>query len=234
MSIKKQISIVIPTYNERNNIALLCNKIATSLDGKYEYELIFVDDNSPDGTYEEINNVMKKNSMIHLIKREGKLGLGSAVRDGFNKASGDYCIMMDADLSHDPIYLPDMIKALDSNDVVIGSRHVKGGGVKNWPFYRKFISSIASYIARLILTVPVKDITSGFAGFRKEILEDILTKLTPKGFKILVEIIVNLKHAKIKEIPIIFVDRQYGKSKLSIKEIILFLLLCFKLRKING
>jgi len=234
LSVKKLISIVIPTYNERNNIDPLCNKIAISLNSKYEYELIFVDDNSPDATYEEINNLMQKYPMIHLIKRKGKLGLGSAVREGFNKASGDYWIMMDADLSHDPIYLVDIIKALDSNDVVIGSRHVKGGGVKNWPFYRKFISSVASYIARMILTVPVKDITSGFAGFRKEILEDTLTKLTPKGFKILVEIIVHLKHAKIKEIPIIFVDRQYGKSKLSFKEIIVFLLLCFRLRKING
>ena len=231
---KKQISIVIPTYNERNNIVPLCNKIATSLNGKYKYEVIFVDDNSPDQTYEEINNVMTQYPMIHLIRREGKLGLGSAVKEGFNKASGDYWTMMDADLSHDPIYLPDMIKALDNNDIVIGSRHVKGGGVKNWPFYRKFISSVASYIARLILTVPVKDITSGFAGFRKEILEKGLSQLTPKGFKILVEIIVNVKHAKIKEIPIVFVDRQYGKSKLSIKEIILFLLLCIRLRKING
>ncbi len=225
-----KISIIVPTYNERANIEALCSGIQSYLAENWDYEIIVVDDNSPDGTYDVVVELGLNDDRIKLIKRSGKLGLGSAVKAGFELASGDYWIMMDADLSHRPMDLPGLIQGLSDADIVVGSRYVDGGSVVNWPFWRKVVSIGASTVGRMIIGLSVKDLTSGFGAFRKDSMEKILVDLNPKGFKLLMEILVKSSGARIKEVPITFVDRTRGKSKASFWEAMLFLRLCFSLR----
>lgn len=224
------VTIVVPTYNERESLPYLYEGIKEALDDKWEYELIFVDDNSPDGTSEIIKSIADRDERVKLILRSGKLGLGTAVVEGFNKAKGDYLVMMDADLSHRPEDLPGLIEGLQSSDIVIGSRLVPGGGIVNWPKRRILISRIASLVGRIIVGIPVKDLTSGFAAFRREVIVPILPDLKPKGFKLLLEILGRTRGSKCSESPIIFVERRYGKSKFSWKEVVLYLGLCFEMR----
>ena len=226
----EKVSIVVPTYNERGNIQPLCQGIREALESGWDYEVIVVDDNSPDGTCEVVRQLGEEDPRIRLIQRPGKLGLGSAVAAGFAQATGDYWVMMDADLSHRPEELPRMLQALSNADIVVGSRYVDGGGVQNWPLWRQIVSRGASALGRLIVGLPVRDLTSGFGAFRRGHMEGLLPTLSPKGFKLLLEIIAKSGDARVKEIPITFVDRRYGRSKASAGEALLFLKLCFELR----
>ena len=228
-----KVSIVVPTYNERENIPLLCDSIRNVLDGSWDYEVIIVDDNSPDGTSKTVRRLAEEDSRLRLLERPGKLGLGSAVFDGFQLASGNYWVMMDADLSHRPEDVPVLLSALVDSDIVVGSRHVAGGGVRNWPVLRRLVSRVASSLGRFLLDLKVRDLTSGFAAFRKEAIQPVLPTLNPKGFKILLEILAKARGATVKEVPITFVDRRYGKSKLTIKEVLMYLGLCIKLRGVR-
>lgn len=206
------ISIIIPTYNEADNIPLLLDKIAKNMKN-IEYEMIVVDDNSPDKTW-LVAEKLKIKYPLKVLRRINKRGLSSAVLDGFRIAKGDILGVIDADLSHPPDKIPKLIKAIrEGYDFVIGSRLVKGGKVEKWPFHRRFISWFARLLARPL--TPVKDIMSGFFFIKKSVIKN--RKFKPKGYKIALELLVKGKYDKVKEIPITFRNREGGQSKLSIK-----------------
>lgn len=225
------VSIVIPTYNERPNIPTLVSGIHQALEGTWEYELIVVDDNSPDGTAEEVLRLAADDPHIKLVQRPGKMGLASALVDGFKKARGEYWVMMDADLSHRPVDLPALIESLAGADIVVGSRYISGGGVSNWSLVRRLGSRGASAIGRFIVGLDTRDVTSGFAAFRRESMEPILPSLNPRGFKLLIEVLARARGDVVKEVPILFINRRYGKSKLTPGEVLAFLRHCLTLRR---
>ncbi len=229
-----RVSIVVPTYNERENIPLVCDGIREALDGLWDYEVIVVDDNSPDGTGEVVRRQATEDPRIRLLQRPGRMGLGSAVLDGFRTASGSRWVIMDADLSHRPDDLPKLLNGLGEADIVIGSRHVEGGQVLNWPLSRRLISRTASALGRLLLGLPVRDVTSGFAAFRRDSVGALLPTLNPRGFKLLIEVLAKARGASVKEVPITFVDRQYGRSKFGPTEVVRFIFLCIELRRLRG
>lgn len=219
-----KVAIIIPTYNEKENIIKLINSIF-KLD--QNVDIIIVDDNSPDGTANEVEKLKKTYSRLHLIKRDKKLGLGTAYISGFlyaeKQLNSKYIVTMDADFSHDPSSIPLIIKELDKHHVVIGSRYTEGGKVVDSPFIRRMISKTANFLTSNFLKLKVKDATSGFRGYDIEVLKKInYDNIFSDGYSFLVEIIYKIsliKDVRLKEIPIIFTDRKEGKSKISRKEI---------------
>lgn len=211
--------VIIPTYNEAENIQQLMVEIFNlrieSLD------ILIVDDNSPDGTAGIIRNLREKNSRIHLLERPGKLGLGTAYVLGFKFAlehGYDFIIEMDADFSHDPREIHNFIKEIQNNDLVIGSRYIVGVNVVNWPLSRLLLSYGANLYSRLITRMPIKDGTGGFKCFRREVLQAInLDQIDSDGYAFQIEMTFKawIKRFRIKEIPIVFVDRIAGTSKMS-------------------
>lgn len=212
--------IIVATYNERDNIEPLLNEIFKV---EPEMNVLVIDDNSPDKTYEIVDELAagKYKDRVFLMKRAGKLGLGTAYIAGFNWALDreyDTIMQMDADFSHHPRYIPDFLEAIKTNDLVIGSRYVKGGGVRNWGLNRKIISRGGSLYSRTILGLKVRDLTGGFKCFRRKVLETIdINNLVSTGFAFQVETTYKtfLNGFKIKEVPIIFEDRVVGQSKMS-------------------
>jgi dolichol-phosphate mannosyltransferase len=204
------ISIIVPTFNEGKNIAILIERIAKSLK-KEKYEIIVVDDNSPDGTYSIAKTLIKRYPVKAILRKDEK-GLSSAVLRGFEEAKGDILGVIDADLQHPPEKIPELIAEIRKGaDVVVGSRLIKGGGVELWPWYRKVVSFGARIIA-LPLT-GVRDTMSGFFFMKKWVIKGV--KLNPIGYKILLEILVKGKYKKVREVPYIFMNRSFGHSKLS-------------------
>ena len=217
------ILIIIATYNEADNIGVLIKEIVNN---RKDADILVIDDNSPDGTSEIVENLQETYSVINLIKRSGKLGYGSAYQEGFNWASKyknyKYLMTMDADFSHHPRYINEILELIKGKSIVIGSRYIEGGGIKNWGIHRKILSRGANLYSRCILNIPVTDCTSGFRCYRKEIIETIdFYTMTSNGYSFLEEVlyICKLKGASIGEVPIIFENRKYGKSKISKKEI---------------
>jgi dolichol-phosphate mannosyltransferase len=216
-----KLSIIIPTYNERENIEKIILKIEDEffrhqIDG----EIVIVDDNSPDGTQPIVERLRLKFNNIKLICRQDKLGLSSAVLEGFRKACGDIYGVMDADLSHPTEKINELYEAIIlGNDLAIGSRYIKGGKIVGWNFYRKILSWGATILARIF--TKAKDPMSGFFMVKKEIINS--AHLSSQGFKILLEIIIKTNPEKVSEIPITFVNREMGKSKANTKEIIFYL-----------
>lgn len=210
--------IIIPTYNEIENIENLVSAIYGQVP---EASILVVDDNSPDGTAALVEKLQKNDPRIHLIKRPGKMGLGTAYIAGFKYAlerDFEYIFEMDADFSHDPVYLPRFLEAAKDFDLVLGSRYVPGGGVENWPWRRKMISIGGSLYSRMILGVPYKDLTGGFKCFRRGTLEALpLDEVHSEGYSFQIEMTyrAHKKGFTIREIPIIFKDRKGGKSKMS-------------------
>ena len=223
------ISIVVPTYNERENIENLLHDVSKTLEG-YDYEIIIVDDNSPDGTAGIVQEYAADVDRIRLLVRSGKLGLGSAILDGFRMAKGNYFLMIDADLSHRPEDIKLLIDNRKGADIVIGSRYIKGGKIIGWPMKRRIISWSAVGLAKNLFNLKVKDPVSGFALYKKEIFERQSSKLDPIGYKLLLEILVKSQELTVTEIPITFMERKNGQSKLNIDEIINFIKLCWRLR----
>ena len=210
--------VIIPTYNERNNVERLLEAVM-GVDERIE--VLIVDDNSPDGTGELADKIAASNPRVHVMHRKGKLGLGSAYRDGFRYAlEYDYELIfeMDADFSHDPRYLPDFLEAIRDNDLVLGSRYVSGVNVVNWPMRRLMLSYGASYYTRAITGMPIKDPTGGFKCFRRRVLESLdLNRIQSDGYSFQIEVSFKVwrKKFRIKEIPIVFVDRHSGTSKMN-------------------
>jgi dolichol-phosphate mannosyltransferase len=206
------ISVIVPTFNESNNISSLVERISQSLK-KEIYEIIVVDDNSPDGTY-KIAVSLKKKYPVKAILRKDEKGLSSAVLRGFGEAKGDIWGVIDADLQHPPEKIPELIAEIrNGSDIVVGSRLVKGGGVELWPWYRRVVSFGARIIA--IPLTDVRDTMSGFFFLKKEVIQGVI--LNPIGYKILLEILVKGRYKRVKEVPYMFMNRSFGQSKLSSK-----------------
>lgn len=208
------LSIVIPTYNEAYNLSPLLALIEQSLVG-ISHEIIVVDDNSPDGTGKIADDMVGEYPLV-VIHRKGKLGLASAVLEGFKSAGGDILACMDADLSHPPELLPVLIETIvdEGYDMAVASRLAEGAGVVGtWPQYRQLNSYVATMLARPL--TPVRDSMSGYFLLRKEVIEGV--RLTPLGYKIGLEIMVKGVHQRIKEVPFLFDNRTQGKSKMDFK-----------------
>ena len=209
-----KLSVVIPSFNEAENVENLVERIHKALNG-ISYEIIFVDD-STDNTPEVINDVIKKNPNVRLKHRTGKKGLSSAVIEGFKMAKGDYIAVMDADLQHPPEILHSMYKCLESGaDICIPSRFVPGGSDGGLGPYRKFVSLIARYIGKILLPSlrTITDPTSGLFMFRREVIQD--ADLQPIGWKIMIEVLAMGTYSTVVEIPYIFKSRPAGESKLT-------------------
>jgi len=211
--------IVTPTYNEKDNLPRFIDAVRSAFP---DADLMVVDDNSPDGTGEIADAIASKDSHVRVMHRAGKLGLGTAYIQAFTQglAEGyDRFFEMDADLSHDVKYLPDFIAALDDGaDIVIGSRNIPGGGVEGWGLGRHFISKGGSLYSRTILGLRVKDLTSGYKAFSRRALEAIdIGTVHSNGYSFQIEMTYRAmrKGMRVKEVPIIFVDRTAGASKMS-------------------
>lgn len=208
--------VIIPTYNEALNIKFIINEIFKTCP---DINILIVDDNSPDGTAEIVHQMLDKR--IYILKRTKKQGLASAYIEGFKKGIDlgfNRFIQMDADFSHKPEHLPLMLENLKKYDFVIGSRNIKGGGVQNWSFFRNLISKAGSLYSKIILFCPINDLTGGFNGWRKEVLEGInLNNIISLGYSFQIELKYKAykKGFKYIEFPIIFPDRKYGESKMS-------------------
>ncbi len=220
-----QVSIIIPTYNESQNIVNILKSIREILPKNILTQTIVVDDNSPDGTgkivEDYINNVKKiAGHTIDLIHRSAKNGLSSAILNGVSHANGDTIVVMDSDFSHPPQIIPKMIEALKQShcDIVVASRYVRGGAIHGWSLKRKLLSKIATKIAKKGLGVKADDPMSGFFAFKRNILSGL--KFDAIGYKILLEILVKARGVNVKEIPYTFTDRKYGDSKLGISTIL--------------
>lgn len=217
-----KILVVIPTYNEIENVENVIQKV---LSQSKDLEILVVDDSSPDGTGDLVENLSNKEKRLHLLRRRGKLGLGTAYIAGFKYALAKdygYVFEMDADFSHDPDEIPNFIDAIQSADLVIGSRYINGVNVVNWPLPRLLLSYFASMYTRVITRMKIQDITGGYKCFRREVLEAIdFDKVHSGGYSFQIEMnwLVWKEGFRIQEIPITFVDRTVGKSKMS-KEIV--------------
>lgn len=228
-----EIVIIIPTYNERDNIELLLPKIRTTLPGVH---ILVVDDSSPDGTADVVRRIAQDTEGIFLLSRSKKEGLGRAYIAGFSwalKHSYNYVFEMDADFSHEPSFLPDFLGAIQTNDLVIGSRYKSGVNVINWPMSRLLLSYFANQFVRFVTGIPVQDCTAGFKCFRRELLEKLpLKKISSSGYSFQIELHhFAWKHGfSIAEIPIVFTDRKIGASKMSTNIILEALFLVWKLR----
>jgi dolichol-phosphate mannosyltransferase len=211
-------SIVIPTYNEKQNIGRLMSRL---LDLGPDIDILVVDDDSPDGTAEEVEAISRSNPRVHLIRRAGKMGLGSAYITGFKavlERGAELIIQMDADFSHDPQYVGSLLDAVESHDVAIGSRYVKGVNVVNWPVSRLLLSYFANIYTMIITGMPVHDATAGFKCFRRAVLEAIpLGEVISDGYCFQIEMTFRAwrKGFRVVEVPIVFTDRTSGASKMS-------------------
>lgn len=233
---KEKSLVIIPTYNEMENIPKLIPIVLSQHDS---LEILIVDDNSPDGTAKYIEELKQSNSRIHLIKRGGKLGLGTAYLEGFKyalKNNYDYIFEMDADFSHDPNEIKNFLEAIKQNDLVLGSRYINGVRVLNWPMRRLLLSFFASVYTKVITGMPVRDATGGFKCFRRKVLDSIdLDKVKSNGYSFQIEMTFKAyaKGFKIQEIPIVFVDRVKGTSKMSKKIVFEAVTMVWKLRLQN-
>ena len=217
---KKQLSIILATFNESQNILKMLDSIDNVLSSNIDSEIIVVDDNSPDGTGTIVENYIKtkknENLSIGVIHRIDKRGLSSAIIEGFHSANGEMILVMDTDFAHPPEKILEMLDEMQNNhcDIVVGSRFVKGSKTLGWPFSRKLMSIFATKIAGYSLGLNVKDSTSGFFLIKKNLIEN--KKFDAIGSKLLLEILVKTYGAKIKEIPYTCINREFGSSKFNI------------------
>ncbi|EGG15831.1 glycosyltransferase [Cavenderia fasciculata] len=223
-------TIILPTYNESDNLPIIIYLIDSELEKNFiDYEVVIVEDNSPDGTLQVAQQLQKiyGEEKIKILPRPGKMGLGSAYMDGIKKATGNWIILMDADLSHHPKFIPQFIERQKKLkcEIVTGTRYQSGGGVYGWNFYRKLTSRVANYIATVFLTPGVSDLTGSFRLYRKDVLEKLISVNKSKGYVFQMEMMVraNQFNYKIGEVPITFVDRIYGVSNLDSGEIVGYL-----------
>lgn len=221
-----KVSVLLPTYNERENLPIIIWLLVESLSKCKElgdWEIIIIDDNSPDGTGQVAVSLKETyGNRIILAPRSGKLGLGSAYIHGLRHASGDFILIMDADLSHHPKFIPQMLRAQKESgaDVVTGTRYI-GGGVYGWDLRRKLTSRVANFLASAMLWPSVSDLTGSFRLYKKEALQKLVESCQTKGYTFQMEMMVRARQfgMQIEEVPITFVDRFFGESKLGAGEI---------------
>lgn len=205
--------MIIPTYNEVENVGVIIPRLVKIL-GKegIPFEIIVMDDNSPDGTAKKVRRLSRKYPQARVVVRKENRGLSPSVIDGYAEASGDVLLVMDADMSHPPEVVPEMYRAIVDRgaDISVGSRHAKEGGIENWPLSRKIISWGAALLARPLTSCS--DPMSGFFAVRPGVIRN--APLKAQGYKILLEVLVKGNYEKVEEVPIVFRDREYGESKL--------------------
>jgi dolichol-phosphate mannosyltransferase len=217
-----QTTVVLPTYNEAENLPRL---VSALLSLPLDLSVLVVDDHSPDGTGEIADQLANAHrGRVSALHRAGKLGLRSAYMEGFRKAfqmGAEAVVQMDADFSHDPAVLTEMARRIATCDVVIGSRYTKGGSLdEGWPLWRKMLSAFGNFYARTILNFPLRDVTTGYRMWRREVLQNMpLDRIRSNGYIFLVEMayIAYLLKYRVSEVPIHFADRRWGKSKMSLK-----------------
>lgn len=233
---KERTLIIVPTYNERENVPTLVQQILSVVP---DSDILLVDDNSPDATADYAEELFAAEPRFSVLRRKGARGLGRSYADGYRYALDNgytRLVQMDSDFSHDPNSLPDLIKLSASNDVVIGSRYCEGGRVGNWPLRRRFLSRFANRYVSLITGLRVRDTTSGFRCYRRRALEAIIrNSIRAEGYAFLVETTYKAHKAglSIAEVPITFVDRREGKSKISRKVILESVMTPWRLRFAN-
>nr|CAI5834584.1 unnamed protein product [Callosobruchus analis] len=226
---KHKYSILLPTYNEVENLPIIIYLIIKYMSKSgYEHEIIVIDDGSPDGTLEaakQLQNIYGKDKIV-LRPREKKLGLGTAYIHGIQHATGNFIVIMDADLSHHPKAITEFIKKQQEQDydVVSGTRYIGGGGVYGWDFKRKLVSRGANFLTQLLLRPGASDLTGSFRLYKKDVLETLIKSCVSKGYVFQMEMIIRARQLNytIGEVPITFVDRLYGESKLGGTEIVQF------------
>jgi len=213
---KIDFSVIIPTYNEKDNIPVLVEAIQKAIKD-IRHEIIIVDDNSPDGTWKVAEKLQKSNPALTVIRRINERGLSSAVITGMSVAKGNVFAVIDADMQHDESILPLLYNAVQTNgvDVAIGSRGVEGGSYGNWSKKRRLISWVAATMARIVLKDPIKDPMSGFFAISKDFYSRVADKINPRGFKILLEFVARADRPGVKEIGFTFRNRVHGETKLS-------------------
>jgi dolichol-phosphate mannosyltransferase len=214
------LSVIIPTYNERDNMFPLISRLATVL--PKGSEIIVVDDNSPDGTAAVVEKLSSRFPALLLVKRTRKQGLTSAIVAGVSVSHGERLVVMDADLSHPPEAVPALASALSGHDLVIGNRLLKGGGIKTWPLHRRLISWSAQALARILLGVKLTDPMSGFFAVRRNVF--MKTRFRTRGYKLLLNILADNPRMRVKELPYTFSDRHSGRTKLGAAEMVVYLL----------
>ena len=225
-------SVILPTYNERENLPIIYYLLdQTFVNAQLEYEVVIVDDSSPDNTLEVAQAIQKSYGEQHvtIVSRKGKLGLGTAYIAGLKASKGDRIILMDADLSHHPKFIPQMVNLMNKTkrEIITGTRYASsgGGGVYGWDFKRKLTSRGANFLADFLLNPGCSDLTGSFRLYERRVLEQVLPQIQCKGYAFQMEIIVRAKKAgfSLAEVPITFVDRIYGESKLGPREIFMYL-----------
>ncbi|KAF9438494.1 dolichol-P-mannose synthesis [Entomortierella beljakovae] len=220
-------SVLLPTYNERENLPVIIWLLTkTFQEHNIDYEIIIIDDNSPDGTLEIAKQLQKLygENRILLRPRAGKLGLGTAYIHGIQHATGDFIFILDADMSHHPKFIPQMISLQQANnyDVVTGTRYAGNGGVYGWDLRRKIISRGANFLASILLRPGVSDLTGSFRLYKKDVLSKLISSCISKGYVFQMEMMVRARQFDftIGEVPITFVDRVFGDSKMGAMEIV--------------
>jgi dolichol-phosphate mannosyltransferase len=229
--------VIVPTYNERENLEALVGAVLAELEKVApRHSILVVDDSSPDGTGELAEDIARREPRLHVLHRPRKLGLGQAYVAGFGRVLGEgaaLVIEMDADFSHDPAHLPAMIRAAEDADLVLGSRYVDGGAVRNWGKLRRLVSRGGCWYARVVLGVDVRDLTGGFKCFRREVLEALdLDTIHSQGYAFQVELTYRAIEMgfRVKEVPIVFTDRRVGQSKMSRRIVLEAMLMVPRLR----
>jgi dolichol-phosphate mannosyltransferase len=226
-----KVSLVVPTFQERDNIAPLLAAVCPAL-GAWDHELIFVDDDSSDGTSQAIQDAAEIDRRIRLIVRHGERGLAGAVIRGFEEATGNVLGSINADLSHDASIIPALIRAIEGGaELAVGSRRVPGGGFGKWPWYRRLASDVATAATKWFLKVPLSDPMSGFYFLRRSVFERSEHDLQGLGFKVMLELAAIGVPATISEVPYVFRNRQRGSSKMSPTVIVQFLRMLWRLRR---
>jgi dolichol-phosphate mannosyltransferase len=215
-----RLSVISPTLNEAGNVPRLVRQLEQTL-GDIDYEILIVDDDSPDLTWSIAQGISLKNPRVKILRRMKDPGLGMAVIDGFSAAAGDILACIDADLQHDPSILPRMLEELQNGmDVVVGSRHVQGGSTGEWNWWRRLESWFATKTAQILLGFKLKDPMSGYFLFWREDFCEVKNQLNGRGFKILLEILARLHASRVMEVPYRFRPRTIGESKLSGKVVL--------------
>ena len=226
-----KISVVVPTYNERENVAALLGTLVPALEGR-DHEIVFVDDNSPDGTADAVREAARCNPCIRLVVRRGERGLAGAVIRGFNEASGGILGSLNADLSHDASVIPAMIEEIEAGaEMVVASRRIPGGGFRQWTWYRRLASDVATSLAKSALEVPLSDPMSGFYFLRRAVFERARDELQTAGFKVMLNLVVAANPSPLREVPYWFKDRQRGSSKVSLGVAVEYVRMLWRLRR---
>jgi dolichol-phosphate mannosyltransferase len=208
-------SIILPTYNEAGSLPRVIEALRAALAGREDWEVIVVDDNSPDGTWQIAQQLGKVDPRIRCYRRIDRRGLSSAIVDGLSLGTGERLLVMDADLQHDTSKVPELLAALDGADVSVGSRFMRGGGTGEWSKGRLFLSRLATLACRMVLGLRTSDPMSGFFAVRRDAFLKIASRLNPRGYKLLMELLTLLRVKPVAEVPYVFAPRMVGESKLS-------------------